>query len=143
MLTISRTIQIEWGQCDPAQIVFYPRYFEIFDAAAARLFEEAAGMTKFRMLEAYNSAGIPLVATHGRFLKPLRFGDEVVLETCPTEIKRSSVAIRHRLIKDGEVAVEGTETRVWVVRDPAGGLKSHALPTDLAERLAAGSPTSA
>lgn len=23
-----RTIRIEWGDCDPAGIVFYPRYFE-------------------------------------------------------------------------------------------------------------------
>jgi hypothetical protein len=23
-----RTIRIEWGDCDPACIVFYPRYFE-------------------------------------------------------------------------------------------------------------------
>ena len=28
MLINRRTIRIEWGDCDPAGIVFYPRYFE-------------------------------------------------------------------------------------------------------------------
>lgn len=32
MLINRRTIRIEWGDCDPAGIVFYPRYFEWFDA---------------------------------------------------------------------------------------------------------------
>ena len=35
-LTITRNVRIEWGQCDPAGIVFYPRYFEIFDAEIGR-----------------------------------------------------------------------------------------------------------
>ena len=27
----SRALRIEWGDCDPAGIVFYPRYFAMFD----------------------------------------------------------------------------------------------------------------
>ena len=34
-----RTVRIEWADCDPAGIVFYPRYFEMFDAATNYLFE--------------------------------------------------------------------------------------------------------
>ena len=37
MLINRRTIRIEWGDCDPAGIVFYPQYFKWFDAAAAAL----------------------------------------------------------------------------------------------------------
>lgn len=31
MLTNRRTVRIEWGDCDPAGIVYFPRYFAIFD----------------------------------------------------------------------------------------------------------------
>ena len=31
MLTVTRTVRIEWGDCDPAGIVYFPRYFEYFD----------------------------------------------------------------------------------------------------------------
>jgi len=32
MLKNTHTQTIEWGDCDPAGIVFYPRYFAYFDA---------------------------------------------------------------------------------------------------------------
>ena len=31
MLTSRRTIRVAWGECDPADIIFYPRYFEWFN----------------------------------------------------------------------------------------------------------------
>ena len=36
-----RTVRVEWGHCDAAQIVFYPRYFEWFDQSTGYLFETA------------------------------------------------------------------------------------------------------
>jgi 4-hydroxybenzoyl-CoA thioesterase len=33
-----RTLKIEWGQCDPAGIVFYPQFLMIFDASTGHLF---------------------------------------------------------------------------------------------------------
>ena len=47
MFTNSRTVRIEWGDCDPAGIIFYPRYFEIFDTCTTALIECALGMNKF------------------------------------------------------------------------------------------------
>ena len=46
MLTNIRNTRIEWYQCDPAGIIFYPRYFEIFDTSTTMLLERALGMTK-------------------------------------------------------------------------------------------------
>ena len=51
MLTNTRLIRVQWGDCDPAGIVFYPRYFEWFDAGTILLFEKATGLTKIKMLE--------------------------------------------------------------------------------------------
>ena len=33
MFSNRRTVRIEWGDCDAAGIVFYPRYFAMFDAS--------------------------------------------------------------------------------------------------------------
>ena len=121
-------MRIEWGDCDPAGIIFYPRYFEIFDASTSALFERALGMTKIQMLKAFNFAGYPLAQTRARFLKPTRFGDDVTVDTS-VKFGRASFEIEHRLSLKGETCVECSETRVWVVRDPAtGGIKSHPIP---------------
>jgi 4-hydroxybenzoyl-CoA thioesterase len=128
-LTNTRTVRIEWGDCDPAGIIFYPRYFEIFDASTSALFERTLGMTKYKFLKAYNFAGYPLVDTRARFLKPTRFGDDVTVESA-ISFGRSSFTVQHRLSLDGELAVECTEKRVWVARDPAdpGRIRSQPIP---------------
>src|SRR3954453_4617973 len=86
----TRTVRIEWGDCDPAGIIFYPRYFEIFDASTALLFEVALGIPNFEMLKRRAVAGIPLVRTRARFLKPTRFGDYVAVESAITFGRSSS-----------------------------------------------------
>jgi 4-hydroxybenzoyl-CoA thioesterase len=68
---------------------------------------------------------------------PTRYCDDVEIETSISEVRRSSFHLQHRLTKDGALAVEGFESRVWVVRDPSrpGRLRPQAIPAELAERL--------
>jgi 4-hydroxybenzoyl-CoA thioesterase len=137
MLTNRHAVRIEWGDCDPAGIIFYPRYFAIFDNCTSALFERALGMTKFQMLKAYDFAGYPLVDTRARFHVPLRFGDDVAVESAVAEFRRSSFDVQHRVLKAGELAVEGFETRVWVGRPPddPATIKSRPIPREVIERF--------
>ena len=139
MMTNTRTVRIEWGDCDPAGIVFYPRYFAIFDASTTALLERAMGMTKFQLLRKYGANGYPMVDTRARFLLPTRFGDDVTIETAITRLGRSSFEVHHRLLKGGELAVEGFETRVLVAKDPddPDKIKPMAIPPDMVARVSA------
>jgi 4-hydroxybenzoyl-CoA thioesterase len=123
----TRTVRIEWGDCDPAGIIFYPTYFKIFDNATAMLFEHALGMTKYQYLKAYNFAGFPLVDTRARFIKPTRFGDDVEVES-RVSFGKSSFTVSHRILLKGELCAECTEKRVWVTRDQAGRIKATPVP---------------
>jgi 4-hydroxybenzoyl-CoA thioesterase len=118
MFTSVRNVRIEWCDCDPAGIIFYPRYFEMFDTSTTVLIERAFGMNKIEYLKAYNFAGHPLIATRARFRQATRFGDEVTIETSLVECSGSNFRLEHRLSKAGALAVEGFETRTWAVRDP-------------------------
>jgi 4-hydroxybenzoyl-CoA thioesterase len=128
MLTNSRTVRIEWGDCDPAGIVFHPRFFAMFDASTTALFERALGMTKYRFLRHYGVIGYPMVDTRARFLSPAKFGDDVVIESTVKEFRRSSFDVEHRLTNGGALAVEGFETRVWAARDPADPARIQSAP---------------
>ena len=127
----------EWGECDPAGIVFYPNFFAMFDNATTLLFSAALGLTKYEFLNKYDGAGYPMVDTRARFLSPSRFGDDVTIETAMTEIKRSSFSITHLLKDNGVLAVEGFETRVWVGRDPddSSKIKSQPVPAEVVAAL--------
>jgi 4-hydroxybenzoyl-CoA thioesterase len=125
--TNTRMVRIEWGDCDPAGIIFYPRYFEIFDASTAMLFEAVLGMTKHEMFKTLEFSGWPLVRTQARFIRPTRFGDDVAVESRIT-FGRTSFEIEHRLSLKGELCAECSEKRVWTTRDAEGRLKSHPVP---------------
>ena len=131
----TRTVRIEWGDCDPAGIIFYPTYFKIFDNATAALFEAALGMTKFQYLKAYDFAGFPLVDTRARFVKPTRFGDDVSVERT-IAFGTSSFTVQHRILLKGELCAECTEKRVWIVRE-AGRIRSQAIPASVLEKFEA------
>jgi 4-hydroxybenzoyl-CoA thioesterase len=123
-----RQFIIEWGQCDPAGIVFNPRFFEFFDRGTWLLFEAALGVKPHELASAFGIAGLPLVDAGARFLAPARFGDVVELTSQVSEFRRSSFDVTHQLYVGGAVAVEGRETRVWAVRDAADPSKMKARP---------------
>ncbi len=136
MLTNIRSFSVEWGDCDPAGIVFYPRYFEWFNACTAALFA-AAGISSHALHDTYGLAGIPMVDTRARFFQPSTFEDRLTVESELLEFRRSSFDIRHRLLKGGVLAVECLETRVWAVRDPdnPSRMRSQPVPADVIARF--------
>lgn len=128
-----RTVRIEWGDCDPAQIVFYPRYFAFFDGATQELFRAALGRPKIEWAKAYGIIGIPMVDTRASFKIPSRYGDDVVIESRITEFRRSSFDVAHRLLRGDEVAIEASETRVWAGPHPdkPGEIKGYPIPAEV------------
>ncbi len=116
--SIVSRLTVQWGDCDPAGIIYFPRYFDMLDRSTTAIFEQALGMNKIQFLKAFKFHGYPMVDIRARFIRTTTFGDEVVIETAVPEFKRSSFNISHRILKNGEVAVECSETRVWVTKDP-------------------------
>jgi 4-hydroxybenzoyl-CoA thioesterase len=132
-----RQFTIEWGHCDPAGIVFNSRFFEYFDWGTWMLFEAALGVKPPEFGPTYGIMGIPLVDAGARFLAPARFGDTVELASQVSVFRRSSFDVAHQLYVHGVLAVEGSETRVWAVRDAAdpSKIKSQPIPPEVTARF--------
>jgi len=137
MLVNTRTVEIEFGDCDPAGIVYYPNYFRMFDASTARLFEAALGMKKIAWIRQFGIVGIPMVDTGAKFFKPSRFGDVVTIDSTITELRRSSFVVGHKLFSGGDLAIEAHEIRVWAGPGPEvpGGIKSRTIPPEVVAAL--------
>ncbi len=136
-LIFRRQLTIEWGHCDPAGIVFNPRFFEFFDASTWLLFEAALGVKAQDLASVYNIVGIALVDARANFLKPAKFGDVVELASRISEFRRSSFDVEHKLSVNGALAVEGSESRVWAVRDKTDPDKiaTAAIPPEVIARF--------
>lgn len=137
MLKNTHRRMIEWGECDPAGIVFYPRYFMMFDNATTLLISRASGLTKFQLSKKYGMSGYPMVDTQAKFHSPNRYGDEVTIESEFTRIGSASFDIAHRILRDGRLTAEGFEKRVWVTRsaDDPDRIRSQPIPAELAARF--------
>ena len=136
MFVNQKRLLVEWGDCDPAGIVFFANYLAWFDDCTSALFA-AAGMPIAQLFRTHGIVGIPLVDVRARFLAPSSYGDELQVESSVIEFRRSSFDTRHQFFKGGMLAVEGFETRVWTGNDPGnpGRLKSRALPAEVVEKL--------
>jgi 4-hydroxybenzoyl-CoA thioesterase len=80
---------------------------------------------------------MPIVEVGARFVMPCRFDDDIVVESEVGEWGRSSFTVRHRILKAGELALDGFEKRVWAAADPErlGAIKAQALPAEIIASL--------
>ncbi len=123
-----RQFPIEWGHCDPAGIVFNSRFFEFFDWSSWLLFEAALGVRPGDLAKTYGIIGIPLVDAKARFMRPAKFNDIAEITSEISRFGRTSFDVQHRISIDGELAVEGSETRVWAAQDPDDATRLRGLP---------------
>ena len=132
MFVHRRDVQIQWGDCDPANIVYYPRYFEMFDDSTSIMFE-AAGFSKQDIVKKYRLVGIPMVDTRAKFHIASTHGDWITIESRVEAWRRSSFDVIHRVFKGEALAIEAFETRVLVGRHPddPGRLKSAPVPEEI------------
>jgi 4-hydroxybenzoyl-CoA thioesterase len=135
-LKSTHEVTVEWGDCDPAGIVYYPAYFKWFDQATYRLFL-AAGMTRDDITSGQWKEGTPLVAAECSFKRASSTGEKLVMESFVEKFGKSSFVIRH-VFRDatGQVAAEGTETRIYARKDgDARSLKAIPIPEEVRTKL--------
>jgi 4-hydroxybenzoyl-CoA thioesterase len=123
------TLTVEFGDCDPAQIVYFPNFFRWFDAGAGRYFR-SCGVPTWRELEISDGIiGTPLVDTQARFVRPATYGDEIVVESTVTEWRGTSFVMHHRILRAGseDLLCESTEVRVFAKRVEGQGTRIRAV----------------
>lgn len=106
-------LTVAWGDCDPAQIAFYPNFFAWYDEATWHLFA-TAGLTREVLRARYGVTGIPLVKAGSEFRATVTAGDRLRIASRVARWGRSSFEVSHRVHHaGGAMAAEGFEVRVW------------------------------
>ena len=125
-------IRVQFGNCDPAQIVYYPNYVTWVDQSTHYLFE-AVGIP-LRDLQR-RGLQVPIVDLSMRFLGPAVWGDEIEIETSIARWGSKWFDVIHRFVnvvtRNG--IAEARETRVWAeinTADPKT-LKGQVIPEEV------------
>ncbi len=126
---------VEAGHCDPSGVVFAKRLFEYFDTGTWSLFEAALGVK--RQDFPARSVILPLVVVSLECQRPVKFGDVIEIVSRVAEFRRSSFQVEHRITVGDELAVTGTETRVWAERDKQKPerISARTIPDDVIARF--------
>ena len=85
--------KVRFQHCDPAGIVFYPRYFELINSVVEDWFEEALHHD-FNQLHVETGTGVPTAAIDTQFHAPSRLGERLTFELTVQSVGRSSLTIR-------------------------------------------------
>jgi 4-hydroxybenzoyl-CoA thioesterase len=121
-------ITVEFGDCDPAGIVFYPNFSRWLDSAC-RWFFTRCGVPPWRETEAsHGILGTPIVHSTVRFMRPATYGDRLVIDTAIRQWKHRSFVVEHAIHRDEEVLVRATEVRVFARRIPGDLHRIEAVP---------------
>lgn len=125
--------RVRFSHVDCAGIVFYPRYFELYNEIVEDWFAEALGCPFAQLFQRFGS-GVPTVRIACEFSAASRLGDDLQYELVVTELGRSSFSIEITARCAGELRLKGSSTLVFAqVVD--GRPKSLAIPPDLREAM--------
>ena len=126
-------VEVMFGDCDPAGIVFFPNFLKWMDASSLNFFVKRGVPTWRDLYKATGIIGTPLLEVNTRFISPATYGEKLQVYTSVQEW-RSKVFIQKHIIKRGETLIcEGTETRAFCIRHPddASRIKAVTVPADI------------
>lgn len=106
--------KVLFRHCDPAGIVFFPRYFEMINDCVESFFDEALGWP-FEAI--HKIEGVPTAEISTRFLAPSRHGDRLSLALMVTRVGHSSLDYRIEATCGAETRFEASATLVFVNSD--------------------------
>ena len=133
-MSYSREFQIEFNHCDPAGIVFFPRYHEMLNSVVENFFAAELGRP-FAQISVRDGCGVPTVRLQTEFRRPSHLGEVLRFSLRVAGVGRSSAdfLIDAHGRDDGALRLVARQRIVWVGRDR----RAASWPDDLRSALLA------
>lgn len=129
---------IGFGDCDPAQIVYYPRFFEMFDRNTEEMFR-SHGVIWQKLHGDGEFSGMPLLDIHTNFKARVPMGETIEIQSWVDEFRGKTFLVRHEIYNGDVLCCESRELRAYVIFDSRteAGVRAVPMPEDLQARLSA------
>lgn len=128
--TLIYEVEVMFGDCDPAGIVFFPNFCKWMDASSLNFFVQC-GIPPWReLVKTEGIIGTPLLEIHTKFSVSATYGERLQIHTSIDTWGRKTITQRH-VIKRGDTLIcEGTEVRALCIKHPedASRIKAIEIP---------------
>ena len=126
--TTHHSVTVQFGDCDPGGIVFFPNFSRWMDAASLMFFTQC-GVPPWRVLERERGiVGTPVLEINTKFHKTVSYGDTIQIATQVHEWRRVAFIQLHRVTRGDELVCEGREVRAFIKRDEHDPDRMRAIP---------------
>jgi len=122
----TREIAVEFNHCDPAGIVFYPRYFEMLNSVIENFFADVLKLPFQRMLA--EGHGVPAARIEADFRKPSRLGERLHFSLEVVKIGETSLVLGVSAASASDAAELRMRTTIVLVWLGKGGVPGPWLP---------------
>ncbi|MGA8229924.1 MAG: thioesterase family protein [Candidatus Acidiferrales bacterium] len=129
-------VPVRFADCDPAGIVFYPRYLEIFNNLVEDWFAEELHFSFPDIINAHGW-GLPTVHLEVDFVAPSRFGEVLSATLLARKVGTTSLSLDILLQGPGPTGTDRVRGKVVVVLIDRKMNRAIALPDDLRARISA------
>ena len=126
-------VEVCFGDCDPAGIVFFPNFSKWMDASSLNFFVKCGVPPWRELIKTRGIVGTPLLEINTKFMRPATYGERLQIHTSVTEWRDKVFKHRHVVMRGDTVLCEGTEVRAFVIHPPEAPdrIKSIPVPEDI------------
>jgi len=128
---VSRQL-VRYSHCDPGGIVYFPRFFDMFNAALEDWFAQALDCPWGDDLMGRRNLSIPTLAIRAEFLCASRLGETLEYAVRPTRLGRSSFTVA---LSGGLSGAERLRAEWTMCVVSAGTFRPVPIPEDLRARM--------
>ena len=131
--TIVYEVEVMFGDCDPAGIVFFPNFSKWMDASSLNFFVKCGVPTWRELFKTTGIIGTPLLEIHTRFMRTATYGETLQVHTSVQEWRSKTILQKHIVMRGDTVLCEGLETRAFCIRHPEDpdSIKAINVPADI------------
>lgn len=129
--TVIYEVRVEFGDCDPAGIVWFPNFFRWIDAASRHFFIECGVPSWQETRQSMGLIGTPLVDTQASFVQTASYGDVLQIHTQISEWRNKSFVQTYRVMRGDDEIMRCTEVRIFAADKPGGGIRAMAVPEEI------------
>jgi 4-hydroxybenzoyl-CoA thioesterase len=126
--TVVFEVEVMFGDCDPAGIVFFPNFSKWMDASSLNFFRQCGVPPWRELVKTTGIIGNPLLEIHTTFKRPATYGEKLQVHTTVEEWREKTYVHRHVVKRGDDVLCEGTEIRAFCVKVPGEEYRIKAIP---------------
>ena len=131
--TVVYEVEVMFGDCDPAGIVFFPNFSKWMDASSLNFFVKCGVPPWRELIKTRGIVGTPLLKINTNSRPPATYGERLQIHTIVIEWRDKVFKHRHVVMRGDTVLCEGTEVRAFVIHPPEAPdrIKSIPVPEDI------------